>query len=181
MIRLVFAVLLFLSLSACQTGLFKSDTPSTHPTTTTEKQKSPPPTDKPVATATPSPAAPAKPAVHEKKDPDPAPTTPPVSKKSGETELRDAQQFYANGDYDAASKRFETALTLGLAKRDDRAKAYKYLAFIACAKDQQTACRYYFRNMLLVNPKADLSPAEAGHPAWGPVFIQIKQEVRSKK
>ncbi len=179
MIRLVFVFLFLLVLSACQTGIFKSDTPSN--TTTTEKQKSPPPADKPVAIAAPTPTAPAKPVVHEKKDPEPAPVVPIISKKSGDAELRDALQFYANGDYEAASKRFDTALSLGLAKRDDRVKAYKHLAFIACAKDQQTACRYYFRNMLLVNPKADLSPAEAGHPAWGPVFIQIKQEVRDKK
>ncbi|TAK92061.1 MAG: DUF4398 domain-containing protein [Burkholderiaceae bacterium] len=112
---------------------------------------------------------------------DPIPAATSINKKGGEEQLREGQLAYANGDYDVAARRFDVALTLGLSKQHDRLLAWKYLAFISCAKDQQAACRHYFRRMLLVNPKAELNPAERDHPLWGPVFIEVKQEMRSKK
>jgi hypothetical protein len=36
------------------------------------------------------------------------------------------------------------------------------------------ACREEFRKALTMDPSLELSPAEAGHPVWGPVFRSLK-------
>jgi Tfp pilus assembly protein PilF len=80
---------------------------------------------------------------------------------------------YDNGEYDAAAEDLQTALKLGL--RDaDRVRAHKYLAFIHCASGRLKSCRQEFRLALDIDPHMSLTPAEAGHPIWGPVFRSVK-------
>jgi len=80
---------------------------------------------------------------------------------------------YENGDYAEAARNLQGALDLGLTD-SERANARKHLAFIDCASGRERACREEFRKALAIDPALELSPAEAGHPAWGPVFASLK-------
>jgi Tfp pilus assembly protein PilF len=90
----------------------------------------------------------------------------------GQATLNAALKRYEDGDYAAAEKGLRTALEQGL-PRVEQVMAHKHLAFIHCAAKRAEACRGEFRLALQVDPRADLDPAEAGHPAWGPVFKSL--------
>jgi Tfp pilus assembly protein PilF len=90
----------------------------------------------------------------------------------GQAALRDALELYDGGDYAAAEETFKKALDYGL-ERQERVIAYKHLAFIECAGGRLQECRNQFRLALRADPRTDLEPAEAGHPAWGPVFNSL--------
>ena len=80
---------------------------------------------------------------------------------------------YENGEYAAAGRALQTAIDLGLTERE-RASAHKHLAFIHCASGRERLCREEFRRALTLNPDLELTAAEAGHPVWGPIFVQLK-------
>jgi Tfp pilus assembly protein PilF len=82
-------------------------------------------------------------------------------------------RLYEEAKYDAAARSLQEALAQGLAE-PERVKAHKYLAFIHCAAERQGSCREEFRKALDIDPKLELAPAEAGHPAWGPAFRAVK-------
>ena len=76
---------------------------------------------------------------------------------------------YDAGDYAASSKTLQRALDLGLFSIDS-GNAHKHLAFIHCASNRERQCREEFRKALAADPALELTPAEAGHPVWGPIF-----------
>lgn len=80
---------------------------------------------------------------------------------------------FEDGDYDASAKSLQAALERGLPPRD-QVSAYKHLAFIHCANNRVGPCREDFRKALTLDPGLELTPAEAGHPVWGPVFRSLK-------
>lgn len=82
---------------------------------------------------------------------------------------------FEDGDYDASAKSLQTALERGLPPKD-QVSAFKHLAFIHCANNRVSACRDDFRKALTMDPALQLSPAEAGHPVWGPVFRSLKEK-----
>ncbi len=85
---------------------------------------------------------------------------------------------YENGHYRDAEKSLRLALEEGLFLSDEIV-ARKYLAFIQCSTSRQAKCRDEFVRILELNPKFELTVAEAGHPAWGPVFRKVKaSEIR---
>ncbi|HVY04788.1 MAG TPA: TssQ family T6SS-associated lipoprotein [Burkholderiales bacterium] len=94
-------------------------------------------------------------------------------KYAGTAYLEEGVQHYEEGNYKVAKRRLQFALEEGLS-RPDRVKAHKYLAFIACASSQPVSCREEFGIALELDPKFELSAAEAGHPIWGPVFKSVK-------
>ena len=95
------------------------------------------------------------------------------SPQPGEAALASGLKQYENGDYADSAKSLGTAVDQGL--RDaDRVKAHKHLAFIHCASSRERQCRDEFRKALAVDPSMELTPAEAGHPVWGPVFRSLK-------
>jgi len=80
---------------------------------------------------------------------------------------------YENGDYVDSLKSLQSALEQGL--RDaERVDAHKHLAFIHCASARERQCRDEFRRGLAIDSGLELTPAEAGHPVWGPVFRSLK-------
>lgn len=97
-----------------------------------------------------------------------------VFASQGQTTLRTALQQYEDGDYAAAAQGFHTALAQGLPD-SEQVLAHKHLAFIHCAAQRPRECRAEFRLALSVNPSVQLDPAEAGHPAWGPVFSSVRR------
>jgi Tfp pilus assembly protein PilF len=80
---------------------------------------------------------------------------------------------YENGQYVDSARNLQAAVDLGLPARD-RASAHKHLAFIHCASGRERLCREEFRKALAVEPRLELTAAEAGHPVWGPVFRSLK-------
>jgi hypothetical protein len=164
-------VMLALLVAACAT-----------PDTTPGPTRPPPvrevPAPPPKPSAPPVAAAPAKP----KPEPAPAAEAPKEPARSlGVDELAKGVKSYDDGDYQAASKQFQAALDLGLASPADRAAAHKHLAFIACVHKRARNCRIEFGKALTEYPAFDLTPAEAGHPTWGPVFRSVKAEIAKTK
>ena len=132
------------------------------------------------AQAAPKPVPPrAKPA------PPPAPkeaeAPPPVVVETAPDLLRKGVARYDDGDYREAESQFAAALELGLAQPADQATARKHLAFMACVSARLSECRAQFRRAFEAHPAFELTPAEAGHPTWGPVFRSVKAEVAKKK
>ncbi len=99
-------------------------------------------------------------------------TRPRRRASKGQATLEAALRQYEDGDYAAAQASLRAALEQGL-PRAEQVIAHKHLAFIHCAAKRTEACRGEFRLALQVDPRTDLDPAEAGHPAWGPVFQSL--------
>jgi Tfp pilus assembly protein PilF len=104
-----------------------------------------------------------------------APAPAPTPGDKAQQELQGGIASYENGNYKLASRQLQSALNLGLESRSSQARAHKYLAFMHCVGGRQSQCRDEFRKALEADPAFDLSPAEAGHPTWGPVFRKLKQ------
>ena len=92
----------------------------------------------------------------------------------GEAALAAGITQYEEGNYGQAQRLLQTSLADGLATPALQAQAYKHLAFIYCVTDRIAQCRQEFSNALKADPGFTLSPAEAGHPGWGPVFRSVK-------
>lgn len=82
---------------------------------------------------------------------------------------------FDDGDFDASAKSLQAALERGLPPKD-QVNAFKHLAFIHCANNRVGACRDDFLKALTMDPTLELSPAEVGHPVWGPVFRSLKEK-----
>lgn len=89
-------------------------------------------------------------------------------------ELASGGASYENGAYKLAARQLQNALTLGLEAPGEKARAHKYLAFIHCMSGRGRQCREEFRKAFEADPAFELTPAEAGHPTWGPVFRKLK-------
>lgn len=161
------ALLIVVACAACTTAPEK-DAPDSRPTekaaALAAKPPAPPPKPKPV------PPPP--------KEAEPAPTPPP---SKAVEELRRGVQRYDDGQYKEAARHFQQALEQGLASPGDQANARKHLAFIACVARRTSACHTEFRKAFEADPAFDLTPAEAGHPMWGPVFRSVKTELAKKR
>ena len=97
--------------------------------------------------------------------------------RRAEQDLSSGIRAYENGDYRNSARLLQDALSEGLLLNSDKVAAHKYLAFIHCAESREKACRNEFRMALEIDPKLELTPAESGHPLWGPVFKSLKQSV----
>ena len=91
-----------------------------------------------------------------------------------EQKLNKGVMDYEEGNYIAAMAALNNVLQAKLADKNDKVSAYKYLAFIHCVSGREKMCLESFRNALALNPNFELTPAEAGHPIWGPVFRSAK-------
>lgn len=94
--------------------------------------------------------------------------------RKAEKDLSLGIRAYEDGDYKSATRLLQGALAADLFLKSDKVAAHKYLAFIHCAQSRERACRDAFRKALALDPKFELTPAESGHPAWGPVFRSLK-------
>jgi hypothetical protein len=108
---------------------------------------------------------------------------PPVAreKSRAEQDFERGVKSYEDGDYKSAAQQLQSALSLGLPAFHDQATAHKYLAFIACASGRQRPCRDEFRKAFEADGNFALTPAEAGHPVWGPVFRSVKAEMAKRR
>lgn len=101
--------------------------------------------------------------------------------RKAEQELSTGIRAYEDGNYKSAQRHLQSALDEGLILSSDKVVAHKYLAFVQCAHGRETQCRQEFRELLELDPKYELEPSEAGHPAWGPVFKSVKTEMSKKQ
>jgi Tfp pilus assembly protein PilF len=92
----------------------------------------------------------------------------------GEAQLKQGIKDYEDGRLTQASANFQSALDSGLTEAE-QVTAHKYLAFIDCATKRERQCRAHFRTALEIDPSFELTPAEAGHPMWAPVFRKAKE------
>jgi Tfp pilus assembly protein PilF len=104
-----------------------------------------------------------------KLDPD-APRPKPEPTRSAEDLLAAGIAQYEEGSYGQAQRLLQSSLAEGLATRPSQARAYKHLAFIYCITDRLPQCRQEFMNAFAADPNFNLTPAEASHPNWGPVY-----------
>jgi hypothetical protein len=90
-----------------------------------------------------------------------------------EKALMDGLKAYDDAQYDTGERQFKQALALGLASPRDRAEAHKRLAFIDCASGRLGECESEFRLARQADRSFVLTPSEAGHPVWGPVYRKV--------
>jgi Tfp pilus assembly protein PilF len=95
------------------------------------------------------------------------------SSNKGSPALSTGLKQYDEGEYQPAAKSLQSALDQGLSDKD-KVDAHKHLAFINCSQGRNGPCRDEFRKALAINPSLELTPAEAGHPTWGPIFRSLK-------
>jgi Tfp pilus assembly protein PilF len=108
--------------------------------------------------------------------PPPAPVgVTDLSDRPAERALLAALRSYDEADYPAVERNADAALKLGLASTRDQAMAHKLRAFVYCTSDRTALCEAEFRAALAVDPKFELTKAEAGHPIWGPVYLKSRQ------
>lgn len=94
--------------------------------------------------------------------------------RKAEKDLSLGIRAYEDGDYKNSTRLLQSALASELFLTSDKVAAHKYLAFMHCAQAREKACRDEFRKALALNPDFQLTPAESGHPSWGPVFKSLK-------
>lgn len=96
---------------------------------------------------------------------------------SSERSISQGIASYNNGDYQAAVVLLQHALEDIMLSKSDKINAYKYLAFTHCISVREKKCQESFERIFAINPNFNLTPAEAGHPVWGPVFrgVQAKK------
>ena len=90
--------------------------------------------------------------------------------------LADGMVKYDAGEYPAAQALYQSALKEGLKSKEDQVRAMKYIAFTLCLTEKFGPCRAEFVKIYDVDPKFDLTPAEAGHPSWTRTFASAKAQ-----
>lgn len=88
--------------------------------------------------------------------------------------LAEGIERYEAGDYVGAIRSLNAAEIVH-ADRKTRVQAEKYLAFSYCLTERRTLCREAFDRVLAIDSGFRLQPAEAGHPLWGPVYVQARK------
>ncbi|HZV94238.1 MAG TPA: TssQ family T6SS-associated lipoprotein [Caldimonas sp.] len=96
-----------------------------------------------------------------------------VTARPAEHDLLLGLRAYDDAQYEAARRLFGRALAQGLVSPADRAEAHKRLAFIDCAAGRLAECEAEFRLARQADGHFVLSPSEAGHPVWGPVYRKV--------
>jgi Tfp pilus assembly protein PilF len=99
----------------------------------------------------------------------------PFAKDTGKPILEEGLRDYEDGNYRSAGRKIKSALDEGLRAKADRVTAHKYLAFVHCVSNRKVQCREEFVLAMEIDPKFTLTPAEAGHPVWGPVYRSVKE------
>ena len=115
---------------------------------------------------------------------DSAPSTPPAPQITEATLRERAQEQlaagvkqYDAGEFDAAVKSLQASLDHGLLSKAEQARARKYLAFSHCVSGREILCRDEFRKAFEIYSDFSLSPAEEGHPSWGPVYRNVRTQL----
>jgi tetratricopeptide (TPR) repeat protein len=96
-------------------------------------------------------------------------------------QLADGARQYDAGEYDAAVKSLNASLEHGLLSKQDQARARKLLAFSHCVSGREVQCRDEFRRAFEIYPDFALTPAEDGHPIWGPIYRNMRTQLVAER
>ncbi|HET6263349.1 MAG TPA: TssQ family T6SS-associated lipoprotein [Usitatibacter sp.] len=88
---------------------------------------------------------------------------------------------YEAGDFDNAQKNLQGALDHGLLPKQEQSVARKNLAFIHCVQNREAQCKDEFRKAFEINTDFALTPAEDGHPIWGPVYRTVRTQLLAER
>jgi hypothetical protein len=115
----------------------------------------------------------------------PAPAAPQITedmlRERAQNDLANGVKLYDSGDYDGAVKSLTSSLDHGLLSKQDQARARKYLAFSHCVSGREPQCRAEFRKAFEIYPEFALTPAEDGHPIWGPVYRDVRTQLIAER
>lgn len=100
-----------------------------------------------------------------------------LAPRKADQELNAGISNYNKGNYQTAARELHYSLKRGLTFQRDKVSAHKYLAFIYCVTERMQLCGDEFKKAMVLNPHFELSPAEAGHPIWGPVYRRVRKEM----
>jgi hypothetical protein len=100
--------------------------------------------------------------------PKPAPPAPPS--QAAVDALAQVRDRYQAGAYGEVIRTVATSDALATAPTDMRVESLKLQAFSYCVTGYRVLCEDDFKRILELDPKFELSPAEVGHPVWGPAF-----------
>lgn len=92
--------------------------------------------------------------------------------------LNNGIKSYEDGNYSVSMATLQGLVDNKEAASSERVDAYKYMAFIHCLSAREKMCRDSFKKALEIDSGFNLSPAEAGHPVWGPVFSSVKKSAK---
>jgi Tfp pilus assembly protein PilF len=90
-------------------------------------------------------------------------------------------EHYRNRNFELASGDLEAAIAGGKLKPARVVDAHKHLAFIHCLNNREVPCREQFQLILKIDPSFDLSPNEASHPSWRPIWLSLKSELGDRQ
>ena len=156
--------------------------PPVSPSATPNAQPDSKPVKPPAPIANPVPPGPTPPLAQETtraETPTPAPANSPQpidSTAAINPRLVDAVALYQRGEYNNAIRRLANREFLIEGNLTTQVLARKHLAFSYCVTRRPVPCKQQFDAILKLDPTFDLTPAEAGHPQWGPVFKRAKVE-----
>ena len=113
------------------------------------------------------------------------PAAPQITESSlrerAQQQLADGVKQYDAGDYDNAVKSLTASLEHGLLSKPDQARARKLLAFSHCVSNREVLCRDEFRKAFEIYPEFALTPAEDGHPIWGPIYRNVRTQLVAER
>lgn len=108
-------------------------------------------------------------------------TTKQQRLERAQTNLNDGLKKYDSGTFDEAFQNFLLALDSGQLTLAEQLTARKHMAFIHCLSGREANCKEEFEKAIALDPKFDLSPAEAGHPTWGPIYRLARTEIELRR
>jgi tetratricopeptide (TPR) repeat protein len=115
----------------------------------------------------------------------PKPAAPQITedtlRKRASEQLAQGIQQYGAGEYDNAVKSLTASLEHGMLGKADQSRARKYLAFSHCVQARDASCRAEFRRAFEIYPEFALTPAEDGHPIWGPVYRDVRTQLIAER
>lgn len=115
----------------------------------------------------------------------PTPVAPQITEDTlrvrAREQLATGLKLYDTGDFDGAQRNLQASLDHGLLGKSDQGLARKHLAFVNCLAGRENACRDEFRKAFEIDPTFALSPAEDGHPIWGPIYRHVRTQLIAER
>ncbi len=118
----------------------------------------------------------------------PAPNAVPVAMVANQqrteralANLAEGLKRYEAGNFEEAKTSFLLGVDSGLLTTPQLLNARKHMAFIYVLQNRQPSAREEFEKAFTLDAKFELTPAEAGHPAWGPIYRQVKAEIELRR
>lgn len=108
-------------------------------------------------------------------------TTKQQRLERAQTNLNDGLKKYDSGGFDEAFQNFLLALDSGQLTLAEQLTARKHMAFIHCLSGREANCKEEFEKVIALDLKFDLTPAEAGHPTWGPIYRLARTEIELRR